>query len=231
MRYSALALAAALVCGPALADESGWRFTVGAAHVNPNDDSGHLGNVEAAAGLPSNSTSLKVDSDTQLGLTLNYDIDSVWSIELLAATPFSHDISMSAPGTAVDGLDVGKTKHLPPTLSLQYRFLDGSAVRPYLGLGINYTFFFDEHVDGELATTLDSLGLTGDKSLELSDSIGLAGQAGIDWEINDKTFFRAALWYTDIDTDAKVKVNGQTVQKVKVNIDPVVAFIGLGYRF
>ncbi|WKE67323.1 outer membrane beta-barrel protein [Gallaecimonas kandeliae] len=231
MRYSMLALAAALFCGSALADDTGLRVTVGAVNVNPNAGSGHLGNVEAAAGLPAGSTELDVSSNTQLGLIFTYDMDPNWSVELLAATPFSHDITLKAGGTPVDGMKVGKTKQLPPTLSLQYRFMEGQDVRPYLGLGINHTIFFQEKVDGELASTLDSLGLTGDKELKLSSSTGLAAQAGFDWKINEKTYLKAAIWYADIDTDAKVKVDGQTVQKVKVNVDPVVAFIGVGYRF
>ncbi|WP_417356625.1 OmpW/AlkL family protein [Gallaecimonas pentaromativorans] len=231
MRYSALALAAALVCGSAVADDAGWRITAGAINVNPNDSSSHLTNVEAAAGLPANSTEVKVDDDTQLGLTVNYDIDANWSVELLAATPFSHEITLSSPGTAVDGLNVGKTKQLPPTLSLQYRFLDGNPVRPYVGIGLNYTKFFNEKISGQMSDTLDSLGLTGDKELTLSDSVGLAGQVGVDWAINQQFFVRAAVWYADIDTKARVKVNGQTVQKVDVDIDPVVAYLAIGYRF
>ncbi|WP_115718665.1 OmpW/AlkL family protein [Gallaecimonas mangrovi] len=231
MRYSVLALAAAaLFCGSAVAD-TGWRVTAGAINVNPNDDSSHLTNVEAAAGLPSNSTKVKVDDDTQLGLTLNYDFAPNWSVELLAATPFSHEITLSSPGTAVDGLNVGKTKQLPPTVTLQYRFLDGEKIRPYIGVGVNYTKFFDSHVSGQMSSTLDSLGLTGDKDITLSDSFGLAGEVGMDWSITDKAFVRAAVWYADIDTDARVKVNGQTVQKVDVQIDPVVAYIAFGYRF
>lgn len=231
MRYSALALIMAAVAAPAMADTGDIRVAVGAAYVNPNDSSSHLTNVENAAGLPANSTEVAVNSNTQLGITINYDVTPNWSVEVLGATPFSHDITLKAAGTPVDGLKVGKTKHLPPTVSLQYRFMEGQKVRPYIGLGVNYTTFFDSKVNGELATTLDSLGLTGSKKLSLSDSWGLAAQAGFDWQINDKVYIRGAVWYADIDTTAKVKVDGATVQKVDVSIDPVVAFVGVGYRF
>ncbi|WP_341504120.1 OmpW family outer membrane protein [Gallaecimonas sp. GXIMD4217] len=229
MKTAAIAVLVALgLAAPAMADD-GFRVAFGAANANPNDDSSYLNNVEAAAGLAANSTKVTVEDNTQLGITLNYDFHPNWSLELLAATPFSHDIKVK--GGAVDGLKVGKTKHLPPTLSVQYRFNPGQDFRPYVGLGLNYTTFFDEKVDGELAGTLDALGLTGSKELELDDSFGLAAQVGFDWNINDKVYVRGAIWYADIDTDAKVKVNGATVQKVSVDIDPTIYMLGLGYRF
>ena len=56
-----------------------------------------------------------------------------WAVELLAAYPFEHDIYL------VDGPEVGSTKHLPPTVSLQYHFMPDSTFQPYLGAGVNYT--------------------------------------------------------------------------------------------
>lgn len=64
------------------------------------------------------------------------------AIELLAATPFSHDIKGTGALAGVG--KVGETKQLPPTLSVQYHFSPKASVRPYVGAGINYTIFFSE---------------------------------------------------------------------------------------
>ncbi|MBU2224852.1 MAG: OmpW family protein, partial [Gammaproteobacteria bacterium] len=93
---------------------------VGAIQVAPNDSSSSLNVVEQVAGLPAGSTAVGVNNNTQLGLTIDYKIDNNWTMELIAATPFSHDITVK--GSAIDGLDIGNTKHLPPTLLAQYHF-------------------------------------------------------------------------------------------------------------
>ena len=55
----------------------------------------------------------KVNNNTQLGLTGTYMFTDNIGVELLAATPFSHEIKL---GSAL----VGKTKHLPPSVYAQY---------------------------------------------------------------------------------------------------------------
>lgn len=64
-----------------------------------------------------------------------------WAVEVLAAWPFEHDISL------VGGLEVGSTKHLPPTVSLQYHILldDSWGVAAELGADfmLNDTWFLN----------------------------------------------------------------------------------------
>lgn len=60
-------------------------------------------------------------------------------MELLAATPFTHNVGLQTVG------NVAQVSHLPPSLMAQYYFRDAKdKLRPYLGVGINYTLFFDE---------------------------------------------------------------------------------------
>ena len=143
---SALTLAALLAAAPASAE---FGINVGAITVAPNDSSSNLNVVEQVAGLPAGSTAVGVSSNTQLGLTLDYKFTPNWSVQLIAATPFSHDINVK--GSAIDGLKVGSTKHLPPTLLAQYHFMpQHQTFDPFIGVGLNYTVFFDEQIDGEL---------------------------------------------------------------------------------
>ncbi len=60
----------------------------------------------------------KIDKDTQLGLTGVYMFTDYLGLELLAATPFKHDIKVKGLG-ALGIREVGNTKLLPPTLSVQ----------------------------------------------------------------------------------------------------------------
>src|SRR5690554_4320632 len=86
-----------------------------------------------------------LNNNTQLGLNFAYMLTDKVAVELLAATPFEHDVAINGTG-AVDG-SLGKVKHLPPTLSAVYYPLESSSVfQPYVGVGVNYTWFFDEKV-------------------------------------------------------------------------------------
>lgn len=149
-----------------------------------------------------------VDDGEALGITAAYMLTDSIGLELLAATPFNHDV------TAVGLGKIGDTDQLPPTLSLQWvPQLNMGGFQPYVGVGVNYTTFFDEQ---------SSLG-----DLKLDDSWGIAWQAGVDFQVHDNWLLNAAVWNIDIDTE--VKLNGAEVGSVE--IDPWVYMLGLGYRF
>ncbi|ENM8496062.1 outer membrane protein OmpW [Vibrio parahaemolyticus] len=207
-----LAVVAALVSPSVFAHKQGdFVLRVGAASVVPNDSSDKiLGSQEE----------LKVDSNTQLGLTFGYMFTDNISLELLAATPFSHDISTDLLGLG----DIADTKHLPPTLMVQYYFGEPqSKFRPYVGAGLNYTIFFDEGFNNKAK----NVGLT---DLKLDDSFGLAANVGVDYMINDQWFLNASAWYANIETEATYKFGGAK-QKNDVKINPWVFMISGGYKF
>lgn len=207
-----LAILSALASANVLAHQEGDIFVrAGLAAVVPNDSSDKiLGSDEE----------LDVDSNTQLGLTLGYMLTDHVSVELLAASPFSHDISTDLGGLG----KIGETKHLPPTLMVQYYFMEPNAdFRPYVGAGINYTTFFDEKFN----STGKTAGLS---DLKLDDSWGLAANIGVDYKINDNWFANAAVWYANIETTAKYKAGGVN-QSTDVDINPWVFMIAGGYKF
>lgn len=204
MKFRTSALALALVLGgaatPALAQSAGtWTVGVGAHQVNPKSDNGAL----AGGTLP-----VEVESNVRPTITGEYFIADNLGIEVLASLPFKHDIAIDGLGT------VGETKHLPPTVSLQYHFGQGK-VKPFVGAGVNYTKFFSEETSGALEGA----------DLELDASWGLAAHAGVDFKIGDKGAIRVDARWIDIDTD--VSVEGEKLGTV--NIDPLV--YGVAYVF
>jgi outer membrane protein len=214
-----------LLCSAgAIAHEKGdWIVRAGAATVSPDDSSSTISTTVTGA-LPG--TSVEVDSDTQLGLNIVYMMSDNLGIELLAASPFEHDVTAKGLGQyGFDTTALGSVKHLPPTLSVQYYFgVSQSVVRPYIGLGINYTTFFSESLTSQAKTEL------GADNLDLDDSVGLAAQLGIDWSLNDKWLINASVWRMDIETEATLDSDLGKV-KVDVDIDPWVYMVGVGYKF
>ncbi len=224
----AVAIAAAIAAGGAMtaqAHEAGDIIVrAGIINVDPSGDSDSIVlPTEPATVLPGG---VDVDDDTQLSIIGTYMVTDVWGVELLAATPFEHDITQPDLG-----IDAGSTKHLPPTLSLQYYPRGGKAGwQPYVGIGVNYTYFFDEDVDPALGEALGAVLGASSAKLDLDDSIGLAGQAGVDIPLNDNWMLNAGVWYIDIGTTADVVTDVGTVS-FDVDIDPWVYNIGIAYKF
>lgn len=190
-----LAAATALTMTSAFAVPAGtWTVAAGAHYVDPKSDNGTLNN-----GL-----SVDVDGDVRPTISGEYFVADNVGVELLAAIPFHHDITLTdANGNEVDA----KTQHLPPTLSVQYHF-DGDNlpmnVKPFVGVGVNYTTFFKERV---------YLGNGND--LELDDSVGVAGHIGLDIPYAPTESFRIDARYMDIKTDASL--NGSDLGEVDIS--------------
>ncbi len=230
MKKTILSVAiAAMAASTAYAYQAGdVILRAGAAHVDPNSESSN--NITDSVTTSLNAKVSSISSNTQLGLTGTYMLTDNVGIELLAATPFKHTIK--AKGGTLDALgisELGTTKHLPPTISVQYFPLANDSLwQPYVGVGINYTTFFGEESEGKLNSTLGQ-----EFDLELKDSWGLAAQAGLDYQITEDIVLNAAVWYIDIKTEATFtgKSDGRKIKADNVSIDPLVYMLGVGYKF
>lgn len=159
-----------------------------------------------------------VSNNTQLGLTFGYMITDDIGVELLAATPFSHCVGLNSTG------NITKVKQLPPSLMAQYYFGDAQdKLRPSIGIGVNYTTFYDAHFNQKG----EDLGVS---DLSLKHCWGLAGQAGLDDNVSDNWLINMSVWYMDIDSDVRFKAGGQQ-QSIVTDINFGAFMFGVGYRF
>ncbi|MBV8044532.1 outer membrane protein OmpW [Pluralibacter sp.] len=209
-KLAVAALVLSSLSGGAWAHDAGEFFIrAGTATVRPTEGSD---NVLGSLG------SFQVSNNTQLGLTFTYMATDNIGIELLAATPFRHKVGTGPTGT------IATVHQLPPTLMAQWYFFDAKTkLRPYVGVGINYTTFFNNSFND----TGKDAGLS---DLSLKDSWGVAGQVGVDYMLNQDWLINASVWYIDIDTDVKFKANGVN-QSVSTRLDPWVFMFSAGYRF
>lgn len=221
---SVLALAATLgLAAPASAHEAGdWLVRVGASNVDPKSNNGAIDLTGIATfGVQD------VTVDSKVGVTFNftYMYTANIGIEVLAALPYTHDIKVEGlPGTAAT------VTHLPPTISLQYHFMPAATFQPYVGAGLNVTWFMDTSKKEGLRFADTALGVTTALDVD-STSVGLAFQAGFDIKLNDRWFLNVDARWIDISTDATLKVNGAPAAKAKVDVDPMVYGLHVGYRF
>ncbi len=198
--------------------------------IDPNNDNTGVYADALGGDTP---LSVSVDDNTQLGLNVTYFYDRNWAVELLAASPFTHDVTINDPqgisegifGANVDGISLGEATHLPPTVSVLYYF-DTIVfnIKPYVGLGVNYTIFFDEKFN----SAPKSLGFN---NLELDSSFGFSAQVGMDYQLTNNWHINASVRYIDIDTTANFNIGDTIEGSANIEIDPMVYSVMLGYKF
>lgn len=149
---------------------------------------------------------ITIRSKAAVTFNVDYRICERFTVDLLAALPVTQ-------GIAINGSRVASTQHLPPALSLQYHPLGDAVIDPFVGLGINRTLFFREALP--------------DARLQLSNTWGVAAQAGVDWHISADWAVGADLRYLQIEPDASV--DGSPIGKVKIN--PLLYGVTATYRF
>jgi outer membrane protein len=190
---AALAFALPLVL-PATASAQDWMARVRAIGVLPNASSSISG--------------LDVKNQWAPELDFTYFFTKNIATELILATT-RHEVTLN-------GNSLGNVSVLPPTLTLQYHFTELGAFQPYLGAGLNVSWFYNNGLK------LGNTSLDVDRS-----SIGAALQAGLDYEFQKNWYFNLDYKYIWMSTN--VSAAGTTVTKLK--IDPSVVGIGVGYRF
>ena len=190
-------LAAALLLAlplalPATADAQNWMARVRAIDIEPN--------------VSSSINGLDVDNAWVPELDFTYFYSKNLAAELVLGTA-RHEVLLN-------GQSIGKVSILPPTITLQYHFTDLGAWKPYVGGGVNFTYFYN-------------VGLTSPLGLSDDWSIGGALQAGLDYEIQKNVYLNFDVKYLWVGND--VTANGATIGDLK--IDPWVFGIGVGWRF
>ncbi len=219
MKFALHAMAGlAFVAGaaPAWADAGDWILRARAIMVAPQDSSSGI-----TPAFPDEQVS--VDTAFAPEIDITYMATRNIGIELIAATT-KHSVSGKSGTTGSIG-KLADTWVLPPTLTVQYHFAPGGSIQPYVGAGLNYTIFYSERASGSLEAAV------GSTNVSLSDSFGWALQGGVDIPINDKVAINFDIKYIDMDTTARLSTTAAGVQTVKVDINPLVVGIGLGFRF
>lgn len=203
----------------AMAAQGDWLVRLRGIVVAPTENSTDVTQLPAGSRVG-------VENAVVPELDFTYFLTDNIAAELILATS-PHDIVAEGP---IAGLgEIAEVMVLPPTLTLQYHLMpEGDFIRPYVGVGVNYSIFYSQDATDSLVNTL------GQTDVDLDDSVGVAFQLGADFPINDRWFLNADVKYIQIDTDATLTsvADGETtVRTVEVDLDPIVAGVGVGFRF
>ena len=150
-------------------------------------------------------------------LDFSYFLTDNVAVELIAATT-KHTLYAKNSALAPNGsVNVGSTWVLPPTLLLQYHFMPKERFSPYIGAGLNVSFFYSSSPSGGAIN-----------QLAMKNNVGAAIQAGFDYNISGHWFLNFDVKQIFVNTTASI--NGGAV-KAKTALNPFVVGAGIGYRF
>ena len=201
--FTLAALAGILISQSALAIDSGtWLVRSRAIYIAPITSTDGVG---ATPALP-----VGVRSEGTPEFDFTYFFAKNLSAELILAMA-RHSITLASQ-------TIGAENVLPPTLDVQYHFQDllNMGFDPYLGAGLNATFFFNQ-----------SLSANGVGSLTTSkSSFGPSFQAGADIPMKGDVFINVDV--KKILMKADVLAGGTTLNTLHIN--PWVFGLGIGFK-
>jgi outer membrane protein len=186
--------------------KSAGKWLIGLKVLNLDPD------VESATSIGGEAT---VDDDTVPELDIRYFITDNIAIEAILGTT-EHNVA--AVGTALGNVNLGTVKVLPPTFTLQYHFNSESRFLPYIGAGINYTFFYDDNPG-------DAVGIS------YKDDFGFALNIGFDYVIDENNYFNIDIKKYTLSTDTVIDAGAAGIATASVDLDPLAISIGYGWRF
>lgn len=194
---------------------------------------------------------LEVQPKATVLFSISRSFNDNWDAELVLGVPPEHDVKLrvgegtkaiaSAPAGTLpalvnkgvaqhvasdDGKVVATVKQVAPTLFLNYKFGDASsALRPYVGIGVNYTQFSATSTEVGNALYND-----GPVRISLTNSVGLAFQMGLGYKL-DKNWSVNAGWATaSVKNDIKIRTN-TSEQTASYRFHPSVFSVTAGYQF
>jgi len=205
-------------------------ITLGFANIAPNSSASAM----SGPFTPVDALSLKVQDRSTLFFSVAREIDQHWEAELALGAPPTHDVAVvvlnpaAVPGSvaALDGAIGAKVRQVAPTLFANYRFGDSnSQIRPFVGVGINYTSF-----DKADSTAVNDAINGGPTTLKLKDSVGLALQLGVTAKLGGPWSITGA-WST-AQVKTKLTTNTYGIERTAdITFKPSVFTLALGYSF
>ncbi|PSL23369.1 OmpW/AlkL family protein [Chitinophaga ginsengisoli] len=130
---------------------------------------------------------------------------------------------VTATGTALGDVDLGKVWLLPPTLTFLYHQPVSKGILPYVGAGINYTIFYGIKEGPAIA------------DISYKNKFGFATQLGLDIDISKKWFINIdakKIWLKTENTVTTVpEVAGGATVHADTKINPWLLSVGAGFKF
>jgi outer membrane protein len=157
---------------------------------------------------------------------LTPDID----VELAMGYPPLAKVKGSGPETLgsvpYNGQVVSSARWIAPTLLLEYNFLSvNSPFRPYIGVGVNYTTFYDRD-----STSAGNAASGGPTRTSLTASVGPAAVVGLTYRITDRWHLHGSYGISQVKTNLTADTDG-VIRTSRISFGPQALIVSIGYSF
>ncbi|HYD96025.1 MAG TPA: OmpW family outer membrane protein [Noviherbaspirillum sp.] len=221
MKKTILCLAAGLLCASAQAQVHTVR--IGIAHLDINSKSDNF-TTNGPAFLTPQPAGITVGDATTLVAAYTRKLSPNLDLDVVLGIPPRHDVF--GRGTLAPFGVVAKVKQASPTVFVNYNFGDEqSKLRPFVGVGINYTRFFNRQ-----STAAGDLASGGPTRIKLTDSWGLAAQAGLTYKLDERWSVSGSVAAAKVKSDLTA-TTGSIERKTSIDFRPLVVSLCVGYSF
>jgi outer membrane protein len=153
-----------------------------------------------------------------------------FSVELaIGAPPLTKTIGKGPAqlgSVPYNGQVISSARWFAPTLLVHYNFLDDSYnFRPYIGVGVNYTKFYDRQ-----STAAGNAATGGPTSLSLPASVGPAATVGLSYRINRHFSVYASYSVSQVNSRLTANTAG-VLRTTHIEFGPRATVVAAGYSF
>ena len=226
-RLLLVSLLAATAAAPALAQQN--TVKIGISNVQPHATNGS----DFSGPFTPSGISRDVFNKTTTFFSFTREINDQWDLEFALGVPPTHDIALKvnnpnlpSSAQALNGQIGARVRQVAPTLFANYKFLEKSSpLRPYIGVGINYTRF-----DKTSSTAAGNALYGGPTSISLEDSMGLALQGGATYRFDNQWSLTGSIATAQV--KSKITTNTLGIERTAdITFKPRVFTMAVGYSF
>ncbi|WP_343595141.1 OmpW family outer membrane protein [Acinetobacter sp.] len=229
---------------------NGQNFAISAgwAHIMPQGKQQGVTSTYVTGAVTSTpEAGFELDNSDTAEFKFDYLVNDNVSLGLIVGVPPTFDIQ--GKGSLLKGISpalpnglnlnkrVGDVKVYSPVVTGKYTFgTVNNKFRPYVGAGFMYAHFSDFKLDSSVADDPNLLRLGGSiRNVKIDDAVAPVAFIGADYNITKNWFATASVSYVHLNTRAKLDVysgsNKFVTGETKIEINPIVTYLGLGYRF
>jgi outer membrane protein len=173
---------------------------------------------------------LHVDNVATLYLAYVRSLSTHFDVELTAGYPPLTKTEGRGPAmlgsVPYNGKIISTARWFSPSLLFEYVFGDAnSKLRPYVGVGVNYTRFFSRQ-----STAAGNAASGGPTSISLPSSVGPAATLGLSYEVNDRWHVYASYSVAQVNTKLTAETAGLQ-RTAEIHFWPNALVISAGYSF
>lgn len=167
---------------------------------------------------------VEVGNDVILQIVYTRRLNDHWDIDLQLGTPPKLDVR--GTGTLAPYGVLATVRQAGPSAFLTYHFgVATDRFRPFIGLGLNYSRFYDARITGS-----GQLASGGPGKAEFSDSVGPAVKIGASWRLAERWYLVGTVGTARVKTDVTV-TTGSIERKSTVDLRPVAYTLGVAWSF